>query len=104
MNNLYLQVQSFATHILISSEHNERNVGVVSSKPQSISSFEQVFGGPQGSHMSSHRSKHCWLVVFDIAPTTKTIFVRIAAVRTFLNIIRYYPVFKEVNDHRVRVI
>ena len=97
MNNSHLQVQFFATHILLSREHNVRNVGVVCSKPQSISSSEQVFGGPQGSQMSSHRSKHCWWVISEIAPTTKTRFVRMAKVRTFLIIICDYP----INEKRI---
>ena len=104
MSNFYLQVQFFATHVLLSNEHSVRNVGVVCSSPQSISSSEQVFGGPHGSHISSHLSKHCWFVVSDIAPTTKTIFVRIVAVRTFLNIIRVYPTGKRENLANVEII
>ena len=88
----YLQVQFFATHILLSSEHRLRNVAVVLSSPQSISSLEHVLGSPHGSHISSHRTMHSWKVSSDIDPTPKTIFVRIASAKTFLIIICNYPI------------
>ena len=88
---VYLQVQFAATHILLLNEHEVRNVGVVSSNPQSISSFEHVLGGPQGPHVSSHRLLHSWVISSDIATAMKTIFVKIASVKTFLNIVCNYP-------------
>ena len=93
---MYLQVQFAATQTRLLYEHNARGIWVVSSNPQSISSFEHVLGGLQGSHISSHRSLHCWVIKSDVAPPIKAIVVKIASVSTFLNIFWEYPTVSKI--------